>query len=220
MKAKSTKKARNTALAVARKLWPKKKYIYITKRRKTLADLYRTPTRRERIQQYIFTNLIGIFAQLKQRIHFPKLEFKSELPKEEPVEVSSPIRKPKEELIRRPFITQPRLVGWSAWDGVDEDLKIELEFSQPRIKNEYESTNRDTSDFNMSEEVGIAESTPVKAIGPINYNSSGDSGIVSLASSLTDEMDEIEHEKLNNSYNLRQRKKINYSLLDDDLKDI
>ena len=55
--------------------------------------------------------------------------------KEEPAAeqvIFSPIRKPKEEITRRPFITQPRLVGWSAWDGVDEDLKIELEFSQPR----------------------------------------------------------------------------------------
>merc|ERR1712035_311019 len=165
-------------------------------------SLYKRPTYRERIQQYLFTNLVGIFTQIKQNFRFPKIEFKTEMLKEEPVAepvIFSPIRKPKEEITRRPFITQPRLVGWSAWDGVDEDLKIELEFSQPRVKNEYESTHKDTSDFNISEEVGIAESTPVKTIGPINYNSSGDSGLVSLASSLNDEMDEIEQEKLNSS---------------------
>merc|ERR1712131_567674 len=223
MKARSNKKSKNTALAVARRLWPRKKYSYITKRRKTLADLYKTPTYRERIQQYVFTSLVGIFTQIKQNFRFPKIEFKADILKKEPAAepvIFSPIRKPKEEITRRPFITQPRLVGWSAWDGVDEDLKIELEFSQPRVKNEYESTNKDTSDFNMSEEVGIAESTPVKTSGPINYDSSGDSGLVSLASSLNDDMDEIEQEKFNSSYNLRRRKKIDYSLLDDDLKDI
>ena len=98
----------------------------------------RNPTVRELIQNYFAANLLPIFTRIKIRVadFIPKQELKYEEIKEEP-NLPSPIRAAsisfqKFQPEKRPFITQPRLQTWDVWESVDDDIKMELDFSQPR----------------------------------------------------------------------------------------
>ena len=104
------------------------------------SSLYKKPTYRERIQQYVLTNILTVLARVKHNVMI-KFEAKQEwiepLPEikhETTITSLSPIRRVKQEVDqKRRFITQPRLANWSAWDGVDNDLRIELDRLSTRL---------------------------------------------------------------------------------------
>merc|ERR1712021_253925 len=182
---KARRNYRKNARMYVAQFWPRKKNQFITKRRKTLADLYKKPSYRQRVQQYVLKNVLSILTRVKQNVMIkfePIKECQPEIKNETiPTMISSlsPIRRVKQEVEHKGnFITKPRLATWSAWDRVDHDLRIEVTrlstLSASRIKNEYDSMY----DADLTGQ--HAESTPVEVAGPVNYSASSDSGVVSL----------------------------------------